>query len=355
MYHNYWTVSGTVVDYKTLEPAVGVSVCWIYDKSSDKTPEVKTDEKGFYQFNIDADRAGAIEFSGDGWVTKKENNGARGSDDFAYWKHDLHKTDETFTLTGKVGDYFTKYYIEGAKVSFTYDDGGEVATETDKLGNYTLYPLINKPGKVIVSKDSYITYKTGSIRRNDTKDQATENCTLYHNYWTQTGKVVDYKTGDGVKDATLTFYYEDGSQIDCTTDENGYYKITPENNKKGKIAITCEGYTPRREGETYRGSDDFVVYNYDIKKAQDTYTIVGRVFNDKDKKPVSGATVEYTAKDGTKLSATTDEKGDYILNAPLSQDGSFKVTAKGFKEGKDTIGSKSDSRDRAVRDFYLAK
>lgn len=355
MYHNYWTVSGTVVDYKTLEPAVGVSVCWIYDKSSDKTPEVKTDEKGFYQFNIDADRAGAIEFSGDGWVTKKENNGARGSDDFAYWKHDLHKTDETFTLTGKVTDYSTKYYIEGAKVSFTYDDGGEVATETDKLGNYTLYPLINKPGKVIVSKDSYITYKTGSFSRNDTRDKATENSTLYHNYWTQKGKVVDYKTGDGLKDVTLTFYYEDGSQIDCTTDENGYYIITPENNKKGKMSITCEGYTPRREGETYRGSDDFVVYNYDIKKAQDTYTIVGRVFNDKDKKPVSGATVEYTAKDGTKLTATTDEKGDYILKAPLNQDGSFKVTAKGFKEGKDTIGSKSDSRDRVVRDFYLNK
>ena len=267
---------------------------------------------------------------------------------------ELHKTDETFTLTGRVRDYSTKYYIEGAKVSFTYDEGGEVATETDKFGNYTLYPLINKPGKVIVSKDSYITGKT-SCSRNDAKDKATEDFILHHNYWTQTGKIVDYKTGDGVKNATLTFYYEDGSQIDCTTDENGCYKITPENDKKGKIAITCEGYTPRREGETYRSSDDFVVYNYDIKKAQETYTIVGRVFNDKDKKPVSGAVVEYTAKDGTKISASTDDNGDYILNAPLSQDGSFKVTAKSFKEGKDTIGSRSDSRDRVVRDFYLKK
>ena len=355
MYHNYWTVSGTLIDYKTNDPAVGVNVKVTYDKSDDKPLEYKTDDKGYYQFNVDIDKPGSIEFSGEGWVTKKDTFGGRGSDAFENWKYELHKTDETFTLTGRVIDYSTKYYIEGAKVSFTYDDGGEVATETDKLGNYTLYPLINKPGKVIITKDSYITYKTGSIRRNDTKDQATENCTLYHNYWTQTGKVVDYKTGDGVKDATLTFYYEDGSQIDCTTDENGDYIITPENNKKGKMSITCEGYTPRREGETYRGSDDFVVYNYDIKKAQDTYTIVGRVFNDKDKKPVSGATVEYTAKDGTKLTATTDEKGDYILNAPLSQDGSFKVTATGFKEGKDTIGSKSDSRCREVRDFYLTK
>ena len=354
MNHNYWTVSGTLVDYKTNDPAVGVNVKLTFDKSDEKPLEFKTDDKGYYQFNVDIDRPGSLEFSGEGWVTKKDTFSGRGSDAFENWKYELHKTDETFTLTGRVRDYSTKYYIEGAKVSFTYDDGGEVATETDKFGCYTLYPLINKPGKVIVSKDSYITGKT-SCSRNDAKDKAIEDFTLYHNYWTQTGKVVDYKTGDGVKDATLTFYYEDGSQIDCTTDENGYYKITPENNKKGKIAITCEGYTPRREGETYRGSDDFVVYNYDIKKAQDTYTIVGRVFNDKDKKPVSGATVEYTAKDGTKLTATTDEKGDYILNAPLSQDGSFKVTAKGFKEGKDTMGSKSDSRDRVVRDFYLTK
>ncbi|MBP5469376.1 MAG: carboxypeptidase regulatory-like domain-containing protein, partial [Candidatus Riflebacteria bacterium] len=354
MNHNYWTVSGTLVDYKTNDPAVGVNVKLTFDKSDEKPLEFKTDDKGYYQFNVDIDRPGSLEFSGEGWVTKKDTFSGRGSDAFENWKYELHKTDETFTLTGRVRDYSTKYYIEGAKVSFTYDDGGEVATETDKFGCYTLYPLINKPGKVIVSKDSYITGKT-SCSRNDATDKAIEDFTLYHNYWTQTGKVVDYKTGDGVKDATLTFYYEDGSQIDCTTDENGYYKITPENNKKGKMSITCEGYTPRREGETYRGSDDFVVYNYDIKKAQDTYTIVGRVFNDKDKKPVSGATVEYTAKDGTKLTATTDEKGDYILNAPLSQDGSFKVTAKGFKEGKDTIGSKSDSRDRVVRDFYLTK
>ena len=353
--HNYWTVSGTVIDYKTNNPVAGVNVSISYDKSTDKPLEFKTDAKGYYEYKVDIDKRGTIEFSGDGLVTKKDDFSPRGCDDYANWNYEIHKTDETFTVKGKVIDNSTRYYVEGAKVSFTYDDGGEVATETDKLGNYTLFPLINKPGKIIVSKDSYITYKTGSFRRNDTREEATENCTLYHNYWTLTGKIIDYKTGDGVKDATLTFYYDDGSQIDCTTDENGFYKITPENNRKGKIAIACEGYITRREGETSRNADDYVVWNYDIKKAQETYTIVGRVFNDKDKKPVSSAQVEYTAKDGTKISATTDDKGDYILNAPLSQDGSFKVTAKGFKEGKDTIGSRSDSRDRIVRDFYLTK
>ena len=355
LYHNYWTLSGTVVDYKTLEPAVGVTVNWIYDKSTDKTPDVKTDENGFYQFKIDADRAGALEFSGEGWVTKKENNGAHSSDDFAYWKHELHKTDETFTLTGRVIDYSTKYYVEGAKVSFTYDDGGEVAGTTDKFGCYTLCPLINKPGKLIVSKDSYVTYKTSSLRRNDTRDKAVENCTFYHNYWTLTGKIIDYKTGEGVKDATLTYYYDDGSQIDCTTDENGYYKITPENDRKGKIVITCEGYTPRKEGETSRGSDSFEIWNYEIKKEKETFVIAGKVVNDKDKTPVVGATVNYTAKDGTKITATTDEKGNYIINAPLNQEGSFSVTAKGFKEGKNTIGSRSDSRSREIFDFSLYK
>ena len=243
--HNYWTVTGTLIDYKTNNPAAGVNVSLSYDKSTDKPLEIKTDDKGYYEFKVDIDKRGSLEFSGDGWVTKKDDFSARGSDDYANWNYDLHKTDETFTIKGKVIDYSTKYYVEGAKVSFTYDDGGEVATETDKLGNYTLFPLINKPGKIIVSKDSYITYKTGSTRRNDTKDQAIENCTLYHNYWTLTGRIIDYKTGEGVKDATLTYYYDDGSQIDCTTDENGFYKITPENDRKGKIAITCEGYQPR--------------------------------------------------------------------------------------------------------------
>lgn len=352
--HNYWTVSGTVIDYKTNDPAAGVNVSLSYDKSTDKPLEFKTDDKGYYKFNVDIDRPGSLEFSGDGWVTRKDTFSARGSDYFEVWNYDLHKTDETFTVIGKVIDYSTKYYVEGAKVSFTYDDGGEVATETDKLGNYTLFPLINKPGKVIVSKDGYITYKT-SLRRNDAKDEATENCTLHHNYWTLTGKIIDYKTGDGVKDATLTYYYDDGSQIDCTTDENGFYKITPENDRKGKIAITCEGYLPRREGETSRGADDFEVWNYDIKKEKETIEILGRVYNDKDKKPLAGAVVEYTTKDGTKITATTDVNGNYVVNAPLNQEGSFKVTAKGFKEGKNTIGSRSDSRYPEIFDFYLNK
>ena len=243
--------------------------------------------------------------------------------------------------------------VEGAKVSFTYDDGGEVATETDKLGNYTLFPLINKPGKIIVSKDSYITYKTGSTRRNDTKDQAIENCILHHNYWTLTGKIIDYKTGEGVKDATLTYYYDDGSQIDCTTDENGFYKITPEYNKKGKIAITCDGYQPRREGETSRGADIFEVWNYDIKKEKETYAIVGKIYNNKDKTPIAGAAIEYTAKDGTKVSATTDEKGNYSLEAPVNQEGTLSVNSKGFKEYKDSFSSYSDSRTIQLRDYYM--
>ena len=350
--HNYWTVSGTVIDYKTNDPAAGVNVSLSYDKSTDKPLEFKTDDKGYYKFNVDIDRSGSLEFSGDGWITKKDTFGARSSDVFENWNYDLHKTDETFTVKGKVTDYSTKYYVEGAKVSFTYDDGGEVATETDKLGNYTLFPLINKPGKVIVSKDGYITYKT-SLRRNDAKDEATENCTLHHNYWTLTGKIIDYKTGDGVKDATLTYYYDDGSQIDCTTDENGFYKITPENDRKGKIAITCEGYQPRREDETSRGADSFEVWNYDIKKEKETYAITGKIYNDKNKSPIAGAAIEYTAKDGTKVSATTDAKGNYVLEAPVNQEGTLTVKSNGFKEFKDSFSSYSDSRTIQLRDYYM--
>ncbi len=351
--HNYWTVSGTVIDYKTNNPIAGVNVSISYDKSTDKPLEFKTDDKGYYEFKVDIDKRGTLEFSGDGLVTRKDDFSARGSDAFEVWNYDLHKTDETFTIKGKVIDYSTKYYVEGAKVSFTYDDGGEVATETDKLGNYTLFPLINKPGKIIVSKDSYITYKTGSTRRNDTKDQAIENCTLYHNYWTLTGKIIDYKTSEGVKDATLTFYYDDGSQIDCTTDENGFYKITPENDRKGKIAITCEGYQPRREGETSRGTDAFEVWNYEIKKEKETYAIVGKIYNNNDKTPIAGAAIEYTAKDGTKVSATTDEKGNYSLEAPVNQEGTLTVNSKGFKEYKDSFSSYSDSRTIQLRDYYM--
>ena len=262
---------------------------------------------------------------------------------------------ENYTITGKITEYKNWAPIANAKVSFTYDDGGEVATETDKLGNYTLFPLVNKPGKIIVSKDSYITYKTAPIRRTNAKDVANESCTLHHNYWTLTGKIIDYKTGEGVKNATLIYYYDDGSQINCTTDENGFYKITPENDRKGKIAITCEGYQPRREGETSRGADSFEVWNYDIKKEKETFTISGKVINDKDKTPVEGALVEYTTKDGTKVSANTDAKGNYLIEAPLNQEGSFKVTAQGFKDGSNSIGSRPDSRCREIYDFTLYK
>ncbi len=351
--HNYWTVSGTVIDYKTNNPVAGVNVSISYDKSTDKPLEFKTDAKGYYEYKVDIDKRGTIEFSGDGLVTKKDDFSPRGCDDYANWNYEIHKTDETFTVKGKVIDNSTRYYVEGAKVSFTYDDGGEVATETDKLGNYTLFPLINKPGKIIVSKDSYITYKTGSTRRNDTKDQAIENCTLYHNYWTLTGKIIDYKTSEGVKDATLTFYYDDGSQIDCTTDENGFYKITPENDRKGKIAITCEGYQPRREGETSKCADAFEVWNYEIKKEKETYAIVGKIYNNKDKTPIAGAAIEYTAKDGTKVSATTDEKGNYSLEAPVNQEGTLTINSKGFKEYKDSFSSYSDSRTIQLRDYYM--
>ena len=78
MNHNYWTVSGTLIDYKTNDPAVGVNVSLYYDKSNDKPLETKTDDKGYYQFNADIDRSGSIEFSGEGWVTKKDTFGARG-------------------------------------------------------------------------------------------------------------------------------------------------------------------------------------------------------------------------------------------------------------------------------------
>ncbi len=355
MSHNYWTLCGTLVDYKTNDPAAGVSVQCIYDKASEKIEAVKTDEKGFYTLKIDADKSGTLEFSGDEWVTRKENFSGRGSDDYAIWNYEINKKDETFVIKGRVTERFDRNYIEGAKVSFVYDKGGEVSATTDKLGYYSLCPLINNAGKITITKDNYLPFIGDSIARDNARTVENWDYNLAHNYWTLTGKIVDYKTGDGIKDATLSFFYEDGSKIDCTTDENGNYKITPENDKRGKIVISAEGYITRKEGETSRSADGFEVWNYDIKKEKETYTIVGRVFSDKDKKPLAGAVVEYTAKDGTKVSATTDENGDYVIDAPLNQEGSFKVTAQGFKEGVNSIGKRTDSRNREVYDFYLSK
>lgn len=353
--HDYWTLSGTLVDYKTNDPAPGVNVQFIYDKTAEKSEAVKTDEKGFYTLKIDADKSGTLEFSGENWVTRKENIGGRGSDSFENWNYDIHKVDETFTIKGRISERSTTNYIEGAKVSFVYDKGGEISTTTDKLGNYILYPLINNAGKITISKDSYLTFNGDSISRDNTRIVENWDYTLPHNYWTLTGKISDYKTGDGVKDATVTFFYEDGSKIEAKTNEAGFYKITPENDKRGIISISCPGWITRKEGDTARGTDAFENWNYEISRENETYTLIGRVLNSKDNTPVANATVEYVSKNGVKSTATTNENGDYIVNPILNQEGTITVTCDDFENGNNSIGAKDNSRTREQIDFKLTE
>lgn len=354
MYHDYWTVSGTLVDYTTYNPAVGVNVCFKYDKTNDKTPDYKTDENGYYNFRVLADKGGTLEFSGDEWIARSENIGGRGSDGFEVWNYEMHKKGETYMVSGRIAENATKNFIEGAKVAFVYDEGGELATETNKFGVYTLYPEINKPGKIVVSKDSYITYTSGGMNTGNSRDKYMNyNYNLSHNYWTLEGKITDYKTRDGVKGATITFYYEDGSQIEAETDENGFYKLMPENNKKGKIAITCKDYTPRREGETYGSSDDYRIANYEINRAKETFTITGRIVSNANQQPIKGADIEYVANDGTKYSAVSDENGLYTIDSVVNQEGTLTVTFEGYEKQKNNTWATSDSRERRTIDFGL--
>ena len=169
----------------------------------------------------------------------------------------------------------------------------------------------------------------------------------------KTNEDVDYKTGDPVQGAKVSFIYEEGGQIEAITDEKGEYSLKPENDKVGRIVITCDSWVTRNEGNTSRGSDSFEVWNYDIKKVKDTYTLTGKIFNSKDKSVLAGAEVDYVYEDGTKISTKTDNDGNFTLYPELKKEGELHAKHDKFKIRKQDINQYTDSRTRQVVDMYL--
>ncbi len=357
--YNYFTYTGRIFDYVTLEPIKDAEITFVFEYGEGQTDTVKSDEEGRYSLNVSFDKNGTLQVIKDGYIDIKEKcSGQKSYYLFNNKNLEMRPVEETWTINGKVLENKSWLPIAGAEVGFAYNDGAQIASvTTDALGNFQIKPLINKPGKLFVTAKDFKSYIESFSARGSGRDAYFTNVKLAHNYWTVSGTVIDYKTNNPAAGVNVSISYDKSTDkaLEIKTDDKGYYEFKVDIDKRGTIEFSGDGLVTRKDDFSSRGSDDYANWNYEIHKTDETFTISGKVINDKDKTPVEGALIEYTSKDGTKVTANTDAKGNYIIEAPLNQEGSFKVTAQGFKDGSNSIGSRPDSRCREIYDFTLYK
>ncbi|HEC2156370.1 TPA: carboxypeptidase regulatory-like domain-containing protein [Staphylococcus delphini] len=291
--------------------------------------------------------------------------------------------------------------IANVKVTLTKEDGSTVTATTDKDGNYKFTDLPN--GKYTVTFETPDGYEPTQANAGnndkvdsdgqsvvvviDNKDDMTIDSGFHKPEEVEPPKVeATFNLGDkvwedlnkdgiqnsnepGIGGVTVTLTKEDGSTVTATTDENGNYKFTELPNGKYTVTFeTPEGYEPTTEkvGDHALDSDgqkvEVVINNKDDMtidsgfhkpeeveppKVEATFNLGDKVWEDLNKDGIQNSNepgianvkVTLTKEDGSTVTATTDENGNYKFTE--LPNGKYTVTfetPEGYEPTKEKVG-----------------
>ena len=279
--HDYWTLRGVVTDYKTGKPVPNLQVNFKLDKDGRIVGSAMTDVYGNYVMRLPVSESGTffiIGNQGQGWKDLTDHFAARGSERDETWNYVIHTAVERFLLTGQVTDK-EKRPVPHMTVAVRYDDKADgVATHTDGNGYYRLEPEIGHPFAFRVSAQAeWLPVKDHFVARNDSKKQENWNYTVYHNYWTLKGQVVDEQKRP-VPGVYVEFRYDAGWSAPADfnaqterkafgyTDGNGYFTIHPLVTRSGTLVITGPGWKTKEDHFAARGSECEQTWNYTLQR-----------------------------------------------------------------------------------------
>ncbi|PTJ31703.1 adhesin [Staphylococcus simulans] len=273
--------------------------------------------------------------------------------------------------------------IPGVEVTLTKPDGSTVTTTTDGNGNYEFTNLPNgdytitfetpegyeptTPNVGNPELDSNGTTTTVTVNNGDDKTidsgfykpvqetpQEPATYTVGDKVWEDTNKDgVQNSNEPGIPGVEVTLTKPDGSTVTTTTDGNGNYEFT--NLPNGDYTITFEtpeGYEPTTPNVgnpeldsngttttvTVNNGDDKTIDSGFYKPVQETpqepatYTVGDKVWEDTNKDGIQnsnepgipGVEVTLTKPDGSTVTTTTDENGNYeFTNLP---NGEYTIT-----------------------------
>ncbi|MDE9752030.1 carboxypeptidase regulatory-like domain-containing protein [Staphylococcus delphini] len=291
--------------------------------------------------------------------------------------------------------------VEGVKVTLTKQDGSTMTTTTDKDGKYLFTGLENGTYTVTFSElpEGYTPTETqvgdAQLDSNGLESKVTINNA--NDYSVDLGLVqpeeveppkveATFNLGDkvwedlnkdgiqnsnepGIANVKVTLTKEDGSTVTATTDENGNYKFTELPNGKYTVTFeTPEGYEPTKEkvGDYALDSDGqsvvVVINNKDDMtidsgfhkpeeveppKVEATFNLGDKVWEDLNKDGIQNSNepgianvkVTLTKEDGSTVTATTDENGNYKFTE--LPNGKYTVTfetPEGYEPTKEKVG-----------------
>ncbi|EGQ4478380.1 YSIRK-type signal peptide-containing protein [Staphylococcus pseudintermedius] len=302
--------------------------------------------------------------------------------------------------------------VEGVTVTLTKPDGSTMTTKTDKDGKYLFTGLENGEYTVTFSElpEGYEPTKTqvGDDKLDSNGLESKVTIDNANNYSVDLGIVkpevvppmedAKFNLGDkvwedlnkdgiqnsnepGISGVTVTLTKEDGTTVTAKTDDQGNYKFTDLPN--GKYTVTFEtpdGYEPTKAnvGDAALDSDgktvEVVINNKDDMtidsgfhkpeeveppKVEATFNLGDKVWEDLNKDGIQnsnepgigGVIVTLTKEDGTTVTTTTDENGNYKFTE--LPNGEYTVTfetPKGYEATKTNVGDDAlDSDGQTVK------
>ena len=290
----------------------------LYDKDGNKIGEATADENGKATITPTVDLpAGAVtaKATDPAGNVSEASDPAKASADTEAPAKPVVNTD----LTGKAG---TKTPVEvsaepGTKVELFDKDGNKIGEATaDENGKATITPTVDLPAGAVTAK---ATDPAGNVSEASDPAKATDT-TAPAAPVVNTVKAGDTAvTGTAEAGSTVEVTLPDGSKVSATADQDGNYSVPVSGLNEGDtVSVTATDEAGNKSDAT----------TATVAKADDKTAPLAPVVNTVKAGDTAvtgtaeaGSTVEVTLPDGSKVSATAD------------QDGNFSVPVSGLNEG----------------------
>lgn len=227
-------------------------------------------------------------------------------------------------------------------------------------------PMFPKKGKLVVKADSFHDYSDSYFGSYAANDRKINNPKLDYNYFIIKGLVSDFVTTKPIKDAEITFLYENGLKSETVkTTSDGTFLIRPLNDKKGSLQIAKDGYititdnySPKSPGQICQGGN----FNYKIRPANETWNINGRILDNTSSTPISQAKISFIYEDGSpSVTGEVDIDGYFNVKPAINKKGGIVIEAPNYITLKDFYNPRGSGLDtynytyRLTHNYWTAK
>jgi hypothetical protein len=302
------SISGTVTDANTNAPIVGATVSVGVDSSA------TTDVEGAYILEGIPAGTYTVTFSAESYITDTlEDVEVIAGEETEDVDMALQPEPTAGSISGTVTDAVTGEPVEGATVSLAVVDSTKTTT-TVVDGTYLLEDVPAGNYTVTFSAESYITATmedVAVIAGTETLD-VDMALQLEPTTGSISGTVTDAVTGEPIEGATVSVEV-DGSTKTTTTGDDGAYTLEGIPAGTYTVTFSAEDYiTATTEDVAVIAGETTTDVDKALQPEPTTGSISGTVTDLNTNAPIVGATVSVEV-DGSTVSATTGDNGDYLL------------------------------------------